>query len=88
MDRNSLIFCGGAIGLSLLIAAVAYPFAAISEEKITRAKSVVQADSLGELDLGEYGKVTVSDLVSYYIENPPAPVAAGAPQRKVRFEGC
>jgi len=32
--------------------------------------------------------MAVSDMVSYYLENPPAPVASGAAPKKVRFEGC
>jgi len=88
MDRTSLIFCASALAASLLIAALAFPFAALSESKIARAKSIVPATSLGALDLGAYGKVTVSDMLSYYTENPPEETSAASTKRKVRFEGC
>ncbi len=88
MDRASLIFCGGSLGACLLIAVVAYPYAALSSAKLDGAKSMVEAEELGVVDLGDFGEVPVSDMVSYYIENPPAPVAAGAAPKKVRFEGC
>lgn len=88
MDRSSLIFCGGSLGLCLLIAVVAFPYAALSDAKATSAKSVVDAEELGTMNLGDFGDVAVSDMVSYYLENPPAPIASGAAPKKVRFEGC
>ncbi len=88
MDRASLIFCGGSIGACLLIAVVAFPFAALSKADVTSANSLIDAEELGTMNLGEFGDVAVSDMVTYYMENPPAPIAAGAAPKKVRFEGC
>ena len=88
MDRSSLIFCGGSLGACLLIAVVAFPFAALSKADVTSANSLIDAEELGVMNLGEFGDVAVSDMVTYYMENPPAPVAAGAAPKKVRFEGC
>lgn len=89
MDRASLLFCAIALGLSILVGAIALPFASISPDKLARARSVVPAASLGTIDLGGYGKVSVADLVTYYSENPPARKQAGATEpSKVRFEGC
>jgi len=88
MDRASLIFCGGSLAVCLLIAAVAFPFAARSKAEVELAKSLVDAEQLGQINLGDFGDVAVSELVTYYMENPPAPVAAGTAPKKVRFEGC
>ena len=88
MDKASLIFCGGSLGACLLIAVVGFPFAAMSKADVTTAKSTIDAEELGTMNLGEFGDVTVTDMVTYYMENPPAPVAAGAAPKKVRFEGC
>jgi len=88
MDRASLIFCGGSLAACLLIAAVAFPFAARSKAELASSKSIIDAEELGVIDLGDFGDVAVSDMVTYYMENPPAPVAAGTAPEKVRFEGC
>lgn len=87
-QKTSLLFCCGSLGICLLIAAAAFPFAALSKAQIASANSVVSAEQLGVMDLGSFGKVPVMDLVSYYIENPPEPAAAGAAPKKIRFEGC
>lgn len=86
MDRSNLIFCGSSLAVCLLIAAIAIPFASISDASLATAKSVMPAEELGEIDLGEFGKVPVETLATYYMENPPV-VEAGA-AKKVRFEGC
>ena len=88
MERSSLIFCGGSIALSLLVAAIAYPYLTLSNAQVNMAKSVVDAEQLEAMDLGDFGIVAVSELVDYYIENPPEPVAAGTVKKRVRFEGC
>ena len=88
MDKASLVFCGGSLGVCLLIAVVAFPHAALSKADVTLANSLIDAEELGVMNLGEFGDVAVSDMVTYYMENPPAPVAAGAAPKKVRFEGC
>ena len=45
---------------------------------------------MADLDLGkDYGTVSVTDLVGYYIENPPAPKSASAQaEAPHRFGGC
>lgn len=86
MDKSNLIFCGSSLAACLLIAAIAMPFASISDARLAAAKSVMAAEELGEIDLGEFGKVPVETLAAYYMENPPV-VEAGA-AKKVRFEGC
>ena len=88
MDKSSLIFCGSALALCLGLAALAFPFAALPPAKAASAKTAVDAATLGEINLGSFGKVSVSDMMSYYIENPPEPETGAAATKKVRFEGC
>ena len=55
------------------------------------AKQPAQAQTLPDIDLGGgFGKVSVIDLVGFYVENPPAAAGSGgdaAPAAK-RFGGC
>ncbi len=88
MDKASLIFCGGSLCICIAVAAIAFPYAALSRSEATAAAEIVDAESLGTMDLGDFGEVAVADMVTYYIENPPAPLAAGKVAKKVRFEGC
>lgn len=92
IDRLSLTFCIGALLASAALAAILYPFAALPPDKLALARSVQPAEKLGEVDLGDFGRVPVLDLVGYYIENPPAQVgvgpAAGGAARPIRFGGC
>ncbi len=90
MDRTSLIFCVGALALSLLVAVVAYPFAAVSADQVARAAKPQPAEALGAVDVGEgFGEVPVSKLMDYYISNPPAEtVSAPAAAPKLHFGGC
>ncbi len=86
MDKSSAIFCTLSLLVSLGIAVLAYPAAAVSPEQAALSKTPLAAEEMGDVDLGDFGTVSVLELVEYYIENPPAPVAGGV--RKKRFQGC
>lgn len=90
MDRASLIFCVGALALSLLVAVVAYPYAAVSADQLALAAKPQPAESLGSVDVGNgFGEVPVTKLMDYYISNPPAqPVSAPAAAPQIHFGGC
>lgn len=89
IDRASLIFCVLSVVISVGLAWLVYPLAAISPETIAASKQATDAENIPELDLGDFGVVSVEELLGYYIENPPAPKEAGsAPERAVRFSGC
>ncbi|MCW8835693.1 MAG: hypothetical protein OQJ99_04910 [Rhodospirillales bacterium] len=89
MDRPSLIFCILSLVISIGLALIAYPFAAIPADKLAAWKTPAESYDLPDMDLGDFGIVSVDDLISYYIENPPAPPSAdAAPARAVRFQGC
>jgi hypothetical protein len=88
MNRSSLIFCVAAVLGSIVVSAAAFPLAALSTAELALSKTPVEADELGAVDLGDFGTVSVLDLVSYYMENPPAPETPGTKKKKVRFQGC
>ena len=90
MNRVSIIFCT----VSLIITAVAlgagFNLAAMPRQAIESAKKPVLPESLPDITMPGFGKVSVLDLVGYYIENPPATAtdAAGAAPSAKRFGGC
>ena len=88
MDRTSLIFCVVSLAGSLLVALLLFPFATISEEKLRASQTVTAAYEMEAVDLGEFGRVDVQELVDYYIDNPPVKTTTEAPVRAVRFQGC
>ena len=88
MDRASLIFCAASFAGCLLIAAAAFPFAAITRAEIEASRTAASAEQFEDVDLGEFGTVSVLDLANHYMENPPEEPAAGASEKKVRFQGC
>ena len=59
MDKTSLIFCGGSLGICIAIAAIAFPFAALSKAEATAAGAVIDAEELGTMNLGDFGDVAV-----------------------------
>ena len=92
MNRESLIFCVAALVVALAVCAVGFRLAALPRDVVDAAKRPAAPETLPDVDLGGgFGRVSVIDLIGYYIENPPAtPSAAGgdaAPAAK-RFGGC
>lgn len=88
MDRSSLIFCAVSLLLSLLLAAALFPFTTLTEAQLQASGTVAEADQMGDVDLGDFGRVSVQELVDYYVENPPLQATAEAPARPARFQGC
>ncbi len=89
MDRISLIFCAFSLIVALGLAALGYPYAALSVEKVMRTNESVDAEIIPDIDLGDFGIVSVSDLLDYFIENPPVTSeSAEESVRKVRIQGC
>jgi hypothetical protein len=89
LNRTGVIFCSVSLVLAGVVCAAGFSLAALPRETIAASKKPAPPETLPELDLPGFGKVSVIDLVGYYIDNPPAPVAAGgaAPAAK-RFGGC
>ena len=92
MNRESLIFCVAALVVALAVCAVGFRLAALPRDVVDAAKRPAAPETLPDVDLGGgFGRVSVIDLIGYYIENPPAKAnAAGgdaAPAAR-RFGGC
>lgn len=92
MNRESLVFCTLALVVALAVCALGFRAAALPPERIEAMKQPAAAESMPDLDLGGgFGKVSVLDLVGYWLENPPAPAnaaGAGSPPAARRFGGC
>jgi len=91
INRESLIFCASALAVTVAVCAEGYSLAALPRETIEAAAKPAAAETLPDVDPGGgFGKVSVIELVGFYIENPPGPKGAGgdaAPAVK-RFGGC
>ena len=91
MNRESLVFCAAALAVALAVCAAGFKLAALPAETVAAAKQPAPAETLPDLDIGGgFGKVSVIELVGFYIENPPAPKGAGgdASPAVKRFGGC
>lgn len=89
LNRTGVIFCSVSMVITALVCAVGFSLAALPRETIAASKQPAPPETLPELDLPGFGKVTAIDLMGYYIDNPPAPAGAGgAPAAAKRFGGC
>ena len=89
LNRTSVIFCSVSLVVTAAVCAAGFSLAALPRATVEAAKKPALPETLPELDLPGFGKVSVIDLVGYYIDNPPAPAAAGgAPAAAKRFGGC
>ena len=51
--------------------------------------AIIQPEELPDINLGDFGNVSVGELIDYYIENPPAhSFEDNALTREIRFKGC
>lgn len=90
LDRTGVIFCSVSIAIAAIVCIGGFRLAAMPKDAIAAAKVPVPPETLPELDLGSFGRVSVLELMGYYLDNPPAPAAtgAGAPAAPRRFGGC
>jgi len=88
MDRTSLLFCAVSLAVSILIAILFFPMATLTRGELETSRQAAPAEVMADLELGDFGSVSVLELVEYYLENPPVETSGDAPPRKVRFQGC
>lgn len=90
MNRESLLFCSGALAASLLVAVIGFRYAALPRATLDACEVPTRPERMPDIDLGRgFGKVSVIDLVGYYLDHPPAPPVPGsAPAAVRRFGGC
>ena len=85
-----LIFCGSSLLLSLGVAVLLYPHATIPQKTLEFSKTPQDMENVPDIDLGNnFGLVSVTELVGYYIDNPPQPATASSgAQHEQQFGGC
>ena len=89
LNRTGVIFCSVSLVVAAGVCAVGFSLAALPRATIEAAKKPAPPEALPEIDLPGFGKVSVIDLMGYYIDNPPAPAASGgAAAPAQRFGGC
>lgn len=91
MNRESLIFCAASLAVALAVCAAGFKLAALPADAVAAAKQPAPAETLPDIDIGGgFGKVSVIELVGFYMENPPAPKGSGgdATPAVKRFGGC
>ncbi len=85
------IFCLITLALSLVVAALIYPYAKLPDSVSSANSAPRPMEEFNHvIDMGEeYGSMSVIELMGYYLDNPPAPVAVGVPvEPKRHFGGC
>lgn len=90
MKKEILIFWLTALALAFGLSALLFHYAALTPGALVKARTPQPMESMPDINLGNaYGTVSVTDLVGYYIEHPPAPKgAAAADDSGHRFGGC
>ena len=89
LDRTGVIFCSAGVVLAALACTVGFSLAALPPEKLQVARTPASPETLPDVDIPGFGKVSVLDLMGYYIDNPPAPAGApGSTPAPQRFGGC
>lgn len=90
LNRTSAIFCSVSLVLAGAVCAIGFSLAALPRATLEAAQQPVPPESLPDLDLPGFGKVSVLDLMGYYLDNPPAPASSdgSAPPAARRFRGC
>lgn len=89
--RQTFLFCGGCLAITLGLAAALFPLASISEEALAQSRTPQAAENMADIDVGTgFGVLPVMELMGYYLENPPTPPESGAAQapRRQQFGGC
>ncbi|MBX2886601.1 MAG: hypothetical protein KTR32_42020 [Granulosicoccus sp.] len=86
MNTLSVFFCSLTLVATVAVTWLAFPYAAMSEDELSAATTPVDAELLGEVNLADFGEVSVFDMVLHYIDNPPLESDEELP--KVRFQGC
>ena len=88
MDKHILTFNLLALAGSLLLCAGLFAFTALPEEAAFAAQTPLAVEDFPDVDLGDdYGPISVTELMGYYIENPPAAKFDSAARRR-HFGGC
>ncbi len=86
MDRSAYLFIVVSVLAVVGVAMLAFPMAAMSPEKALLVKNGQEPELFEDVDLGDFGMVSVLDMMQHYVDNPPVETATTA--TKSRFQGC
>jgi hypothetical protein len=90
LNRTGVIFCSVGIVAAAVACSVGFALAAMPSDVLQVSKTPAPAESFPDVDIPGFGKVSVLDMMGYFIDNPPAPVGSensSAPAVQ-RFGGC
>lgn len=82
-------FCALCLLAAVVLSTALFPYSAMTREQVMSAQQPLPMEDFDLVNLGEdYGQLSVFDLIGYYIDNPPKPVALNNAPRKKHFGGC
>jgi len=87
MKKSSIIFCVISLLVSFLIAFLVFPMVSMTDEEMIKARTPKSAEEFESFDLGEFGLVSVIEMLEYYLSTPPQEEGAGGEGRK-KNQGC
>ena len=82
----SLLFCVASLAAVAGVTWLAYPYAARSSQDVADSVTPQGAEMFEDVDLGDFGLISVLDMMQHYIDSPPLEADGGETQ--VRFQGC
>jgi len=90
MKKEIFIFWLVALVLGFGLSALLFHYGALAPSVLAKSRIPQPMESMQDVNLGSaYGTVSVTDLVGYYIEHPPAPKGTAATDDgEHRFGGC
>jgi hypothetical protein len=88
MKKSSIFFCIGSLLVFVILSLLTFPMVSMTEEELLRAQTPKPAESFTSIDLGEFGKVSVMELMDYYITNPPSGSLGTYLKKKKKDHGC
>lgn len=84
-----LLFCGSSLLLSAAAAMLLYPHATIPQKTLAFAGTPQPMENIPDINLGpNYGRLPVTVLVGYYLDNPPTASGGDTAKHEQQFGGC
>lgn len=83
---TGILFCAASLALTIAVCWLLFPYAARSAADVAYSSDVQGAEMFDDVDIKDFGAVSVLDMMQHYIESPP--VAGSGDGKKIRFQGC
>lgn len=92
MNQLSIVlFCTASLLGSLGLAVLLYPHASLPQSVIEENRVAQPMENFEQvIDTGDFGVMTVIELMAFYLDNPPQQAAGGSgpPLKERQFGGC